>query len=79
MIVLLESVHADALAMLEAVDTVRVMADPSTITSDVPRDEVRVMLTRGRGRITAATLDEFPAPASTTSTSARRPPVVWRS
>ena len=61
MIVLLESVHADALAMLEAVDTVWVMADPSTITTDVPRDEVRVMLTRGRGRITAATLDEFPA------------------
>ena len=60
-IVLLESVHADALAMLEAVDTVRVMADPSTITADVPRGEVRVMLTRGRGRITAATLDEFPA------------------
>ena len=61
MIVLLESVHADALAMLEAVDAVRVMADPSTITADVPRGEVRVMLTRGRGRITAATLDEFPA------------------
>jgi phosphoglycerate dehydrogenase-like enzyme len=61
MIVLLESVHPDAQAMLEAVDEVRLMADPLVIDDLVPRDGVRAILTRGRGRITAATLDEFPA------------------
>ena len=60
MIVLLESVHADALAMLEAVEEVRLMTDPLVIDDAVSRDEVRAILTRGRGRITAATLDEFP-------------------
>jgi D-3-phosphoglycerate dehydrogenase / 2-oxoglutarate reductase len=59
-IVLLESLHADAQAMLEAVDEVRLMADPLVIDKSVPRDRVRMILTRGRGRITAATLDEFP-------------------
>ena len=60
MIVLLESVHGDALEMLAAVDEVRLMADPLVIDDSVPRHEVRAILTRGRGRITAATLDEFP-------------------
>jgi phosphoglycerate dehydrogenase-like enzyme len=60
MIVLLESVHSDAQAMLEAVDDVRLMADPLVIDESVPRGQVRVILTRGRGRITASTLDEFP-------------------
>jgi phosphoglycerate dehydrogenase-like enzyme len=59
-ILLLESVHADAQAMLEAVDEVRLLADPLVIDESVPRGEVRAILTRGRGRITAATLDEFP-------------------
>ncbi len=60
MIVLLESVHPDALAILDAVDEVRSMADPLVIDDSVPRDQVRMILTRGRGRITEATLDEFP-------------------
>jgi phosphoglycerate dehydrogenase-like enzyme len=60
-IVLLESVHPDALAMLEGADVVRTMADPLVVDDSVPRDQVRMILTRGRGRITAATLDEFPA------------------
>ena len=60
MIVLLESVHPDAVAVLEAVDDVRLMVDPLVIDESVPRDQVRAILTRGRGRITAATLDEFP-------------------
>jgi phosphoglycerate dehydrogenase-like enzyme len=60
MIILLESVHADALTMLEAVDEVRLMTDPRVIDDSVPRDRVRMILTRGRGRITAATLDKFP-------------------
>jgi D-3-phosphoglycerate dehydrogenase / 2-oxoglutarate reductase len=58
-IVLLESVHPDAVALLEEVDEVRVMADPLVIDESVPRGAVRAILTRGRGRITAATLDEF--------------------
>lgn len=60
MIVLLESIHHDAHAMLEAVDEVRVMADPLVVDGSVPRRSVRAILTRGRGRITAATYDEFP-------------------
>ena len=53
MIVLLESVHPDALALLERADEVRLMANPTELDSDVPLDEVRAVLTRGRGRITA--------------------------
>jgi phosphoglycerate dehydrogenase-like enzyme len=52
-IVLLESVHPDALALLERADEVRVMANPTELDDDVPLDEVRAVLTRGRGRITA--------------------------
>jgi phosphoglycerate dehydrogenase-like enzyme len=52
-IVLLESVHPDALALLERADEVRVMANPTVLDGDVPLDEVRAVLTRGRGRITA--------------------------
>jgi phosphoglycerate dehydrogenase-like enzyme len=59
-IVLLEAVHADALALLASVDTVHVCPDPLVVDSDVPRDEVTVILTRGRGRLTASTYDEFP-------------------
>jgi phosphoglycerate dehydrogenase-like enzyme len=60
MIVLLESVHPDAEAQLRDIDEVRVMADPLVVDESVPRRGVRAILTRGRGRITAATLDEFP-------------------
>jgi phosphoglycerate dehydrogenase-like enzyme len=52
-IVLLESVHPDALALLERADEVRVMASPTELDRDLPLDEVRAVLTRGRGRITA--------------------------
>ena len=52
-IVLLESVHPDALALLERADEVRVMANPTELDGDLPLDEVRAVLTRGRGRITA--------------------------
>ena len=36
------------------------MADPLTYDDDLDRQGVRVILTRGRGRISAATYDEFP-------------------
>ena len=60
MIVLLESVHPDAEALLQDVEEVRLMTDPLVIDESVARRGVRAILTRGRGRITAATLDEFP-------------------
>ena len=53
MIVLLETVHPEALALLERADVVRLMAVPTAIDDDVTREEVRAVLTRGRGRITA--------------------------
>ena len=60
MIVLLESVHPDALALLERADRVRVMANPIELDADVPLDEVRAVLTRGRGRITAEMYGRLP-------------------
>lgn len=60
MIVLLESVHPDALALLERADRVRVMANPVELDADVPLDEVRAVLTRGRGRITAEMFGRMP-------------------
>jgi D-3-phosphoglycerate dehydrogenase len=59
-IVLLESVHPDALALLERADEVRVMANPTELDGDLPLDEVRAVLTRGRGRITADTYRRLP-------------------
>ena len=59
-IVLLESVHPDALALLERADEVRVMANPTELDGDVPLDEVRAVLTRGRGRITAEMCRRLP-------------------
>jgi phosphoglycerate dehydrogenase-like enzyme len=59
-IVLLESVHPDALALLERADEVRVMASPTELDGDVPLDEVRAVLTRGRGRITAEMCHRLP-------------------
>jgi phosphoglycerate dehydrogenase-like enzyme len=59
-IVLLESVHPDALALLERADRVRVMANPTELDADVPLDEVRAVLTRGRGRITAEMCRRLP-------------------
>jgi phosphoglycerate dehydrogenase-like enzyme len=60
MIVLLESVHPDALALLERADQVRVMANPIELDVDIPLDEVRAVLTRGRGRITAEMCGRLP-------------------
>jgi phosphoglycerate dehydrogenase-like enzyme len=59
-IVLLESVHPDALALLQQSDEVRVMANPIELDVDLPLDEVRAVLTRGRGRITAEMCRRLP-------------------
>ena len=60
MIVLLESVHPEALALLERADDVRVMANPIELDADLPLNEVRAVLTRGRGRITAEMYRRLP-------------------
>ena len=60
MIVLLESVHPDALALLERADRVRVMVNPIELDADLPLDEVRAVLTRGRGQITAEMYRRLP-------------------
>lgn len=57
---MLESVHPDALALLERADRVRVMANPIELDADLPLDEVRAVLTRGRGRITAEMYRRLP-------------------
>jgi phosphoglycerate dehydrogenase-like enzyme len=59
-IVLLESVHPDALSLLERADAVRLMADPIELDADLPLDEVRAVLTRGRGRMTAEMYRRLP-------------------
>jgi phosphoglycerate dehydrogenase-like enzyme len=60
MIVLLETVHADALVLLGRADEVRLMANPTELDVDLPLDEVRAVLTRGRGRIDAAMCRRLP-------------------
>jgi D-3-phosphoglycerate dehydrogenase len=59
-IILLESIHPDAVTLLEERGEVRLSTDPLVVDADVPRRGVEAILTRGRGRITAAMLDEFP-------------------
>ncbi len=60
MIVLLESVHPDAHALLERADQVRLMANPIELDDDLPLDSVRAVLTRGRGRINAEMCRRLP-------------------
>lgn len=60
MIVLLEAVHPDALALLERADEVRLMASPTELDTDLPFASVRAVLTRGIGRITAEMCGRLP-------------------
>ena len=60
MIVLLETVHPDAEAILRAEDDVILAPNPTTLPA-VPRDEITALVTRGLGRITSATIDTLPA------------------
>jgi D-3-phosphoglycerate dehydrogenase / 2-oxoglutarate reductase len=57
-ILLLESLHPEAEALLEAVGTVVRAKDPNTPPSDL--SAVEAILTRGRGRITEALLQQCP-------------------
>jgi len=60
MIVLLESVHPDALALLETVDEVRQMTIPTKLDENIDLGKVQVVLTRGRGRIDSQMIAQLP-------------------
>lgn len=60
MIVLLEAVHPDALALLQRAGEVRLMASPTELDADLPLESVRAVLTRGIGRITAGMCGRLP-------------------
>jgi phosphoglycerate dehydrogenase-like enzyme len=59
-IVLLETVHRDAHAILAEADEVSLVSSPPTFEPGLPRDQVRALVTRGRGQITKATFTELP-------------------
>lgn len=60
MILLLESVHDDALRILEAVDDVVLSGTPTRVGDDIDRSTVRAVVTRGRGRVDADLLRSLP-------------------
>jgi phosphoglycerate dehydrogenase-like enzyme len=60
MIVLLETLHPDAEAILREVDDV-VLAPSPTMLPDVGSAEIIAVVTRGQGRITSATIESLPA------------------
>jgi D-3-phosphoglycerate dehydrogenase len=60
MIVLLESIHPDAVEVLEAIDDVMLVADPPYLDDDLDSGQVRALLTRGRGIVDAATFARLP-------------------
>ena len=60
MILLLESVHADALRLLESVDRVEAVDDLSVFDPTLARPGVRAIVTRGRGRVTPEMFDLMP-------------------
>jgi len=59
-IVLLETVHADALAVLSAVDEVLLVDEPPVLDAGLAGPGVRALVTRGLGRITAETFSQLP-------------------
>ena len=60
-VLLLESLHADAHALLVAASEVVVDATPQVSAAGPPFPRVRAILTRGRGRVTAALLARCPS------------------
>ena len=60
MIVLLETIHADAEAILRAVGDVVLAPSPSNLP-DVPLAEVNALVTRGLGHITGELIESLPA------------------
>lgn len=60
MIVLLETVHPDAEAVLRSADDVVLAPSPTTLPA-VALEEITALVTRGLGRITAGLIDSLPA------------------
>lgn len=60
MILLLETVHADALEVLEAADDVHLVADLAEFDPRSYGAGVRAVVTRGRGQITSGVISAFP-------------------
>jgi D-3-phosphoglycerate dehydrogenase len=60
LIVLLETVHPDAEAILRGVDDVVLAPNPTTLPG-VAGDEITALVTRGLGRITSAMIESLPA------------------
>jgi phosphoglycerate dehydrogenase-like enzyme len=60
MILLLETVHADALAVLEGADDVRLVADLAAFEPSSYGPGVRAVVTRGRGQITSDLIAALP-------------------
>jgi phosphoglycerate dehydrogenase-like enzyme len=59
-ILLLESVHVDALRLLEAADRVEAVDDLATFDPGVDRPGIRAIVTRGRGRVTSEMFGNLP-------------------
>jgi D-3-phosphoglycerate dehydrogenase / 2-oxoglutarate reductase len=60
-ILLLETVHAEALRVLEDADELRLVAKPPDLDTAVDLGAVRALVTRGRGRVSAEVLAQLPA------------------
>lgn len=60
MIVLLESIHPDAVDALGAVDDVVIAADPAHLDHDIDPAAVRAIVTRGRGNVDATLIAALP-------------------
>ena len=60
MIVLLETVHPVAHRLLETADDVVVVDDVPTLGSELEREDVRAVVTRGRGMVNAEMLSRLP-------------------
>src|SRR5262245_36377567 len=59
-VLLLETLHADAEALLRAHAPVHLAASPTDPGPDIPWSAVDAILTRGRGKVTPALLDRCP-------------------
>ena len=60
MIVLLETVHPDAHALLSSVDEVLLVREPPVLDPELLGPGVRALVTRGLGSVTVETISQFP-------------------
>lgn len=60
MIVLLETVHPDAVELLSSIDDVVLVTEPPELDAALVGQDVRAIVTRGLGRVTAETFSQLP-------------------